>query len=162
MRFIILPVCLLMSISVYASTKTADIHQLPAYSTQYDPARDPFADGHAAIKLAKQTSRRILIEVGGDWCKWCHIMDRFFDNNPDIKEKLHQAFVILKINVSDANDNSKFLSSFPDPLGYPHMYVSEIDGNLLLSKDTADFMHNGNYSRERFISFINRWRIKQD
>lgn len=130
---------------------------LPAYSTGYDPQRDPFADGHAALRLAQQSNRRVLIEVGGDWCKWCHVMDAFFDQNPDIRARLHETFVMLRINVSDANDNARFLQAFPKPLGYPHMYVAENDGSLLLSKDTADFLSNGAYSRERFLEFFDRW-----
>ena len=143
-----------------SQTSTQAKTSLPAYSVIYDPARDPFADGHAAIKLAKQTNRRVLIELGGDWCKWCHVMDRFFEDNPDIKARLHETFVMLKINVSDANGNEKFLASFPKPLGYPHMYIAEKNGNLLKSKDTADFLVNGHYSREAFLAFFDRWQIK--
>ena len=134
---------------------------LPEYSRIYDPARDAFQDGHAAIKLAKETRRRILIEVGGDWCKWCHILDEFLNSNPEIKAELHQKFVMLKINVSDENSNEKFLRAFPKPLGYPHMYVTENNGNIVLSKDTADFLVNGKYSRQRFLDFFQRWATKE-
>lgn len=130
---------------------------LPAYSTQYDPNRDAFKDGEDAVALATRTKRRILIELGGDWCMWCHKMDAFLDSNPDIKQKLHQTFVMLKINVSDANDNAEFLKAFPKPLGYPHMYVSDHNGSVLWSKDTADFLANGEYTRESFLAFFKRW-----
>lgn len=151
-----------MSMSTYAAESTVNDNLLPDYSQNYDAKRDPFKDGHDAIALAQKTHRRILIEVGGNWCKWCHVMDRFFTNNPDIHSKLHQAFVILKINVSDENDNQAFLSSFPRPLGYPHMYISETNGELLASKDTAEFMADGKYSRQKFLQFINHWAIKKD
>ena len=134
---------------------------LPEYSLKYDPTRDAFQDGRNAIKLAKATNRRILIEVGGDWCKWCHLLDRFLDKNPEIKKGLHQTFVFLKVNVSDENDNAKFLKVFPTPLGYPHMYVTEKNGKLLLSKDTAGFLVNKKYSAERFKEFFNKWEIKK-
>ena len=134
---------------------------LPEYSLKYDPSRDAFQDGRDAIKLAKATNRRILIEVGGDWCKWCHLLDRFLDKNPEIKKELHQTFVFLKVNVSDENDNEKFLKVFPAPLGYPHMYVTEKNGGLLLSKDTADFLINRKYSAERFKYFFEKWKIKK-
>jgi thiol:disulfide interchange protein len=133
---------------------------LPEYSLKYDPSRDPFKDGASAIELAKDTNRRVLIEVGGEWCKWCHILDDFLDDNPDIKQRLHSTFVMLKINVSDANENSLFLKAFPKPLGYPHMYVTEKNGSILRSKDTADFLVNGKYSREQFSHFFDRWEIK--
>lgn len=133
---------------------------LPEYSLKYDPTRNAFEDGRDAIKLAKSTNRRILIELGGDWCKWCHLLDRFLDENPEIKKELHQTFVFLKVNVSDENDNAEFLKVFPAPLGYPHMYVTEKNGKLLLSKDTADFLVNKKYSAERFKVFFKKWKIK--
>jgi len=135
------------------------IDSLPTYSTEYNVQQDAFKDGAAAVKLATSTNRRILIELGGDWCKWCKKMDVFFDDNPDIKQKLHETFVMLKINVSDENDNAEFLKAFPKPLGYPHMYVSEHNGSVLWSQDTADFLKDGHYTRESFLAFFERWNI---
>ena len=86
-------------------------------------------------------------------------MDAFFDKNPDIKRKLHETFVMLKINVSDANSNEEFLKSFPKPLGYPHMYVSEYNGSVLWSQDTAEFLKDGQYTRDSFLTFFERWNI---
>lgn len=151
------------SATVFAadSEKSTLADNIPAFSTVYDPARDAFKDGAAAVKLATETNRRILIELGGDWCKWCHQMDAFFDSNPDIKQKLHETFVMLKINVSDANDNAEFLKAFPEPLGYPHMYVSEYNGSVLWSQDTAEFISNGKYTRESFLAFFERWQRQQ-
>ena len=131
---------------------------LPAYSIRYDPARDAFQDGRDAIRLAKATGRHVLIEVGGDWCSWCHALDRFLDNNSDIKARLHETFVLLKVNVNDANDNADFLKAFPRAPGYPHMYVADADGSILLSKDTADFLADGQYSRQRFTEFLEQWK----
>lgn len=151
--------CVLSANSIaFANTQT-DKLPLPAYSIKYDPGRDAFEDGRAAIQLAKSTQRYVLIELGGDWCKWCHVMDKFFDDNPDIKAKLHETFVILKINVSDANDNAKFLAAFPKPLGYPHMYIADNNGSILFSKDTADFLSEGQYSRQRFTDFFEQWKL---
>ncbi|MCW8956153.1 MAG: thioredoxin family protein [Gammaproteobacteria bacterium] len=136
------------------------LDNLPQYSVIYDPQRDPYQDGRAAIKLAQASNRQVLIEVGGDWCSWCHILDRFLEQNPDIKQKLHQTFVMLKVNVSDSNDNHQFLAAFPRPLGYPHMYIAGKDGDILLSKDTADFLNNGKYSRQQFLDFFSQWAVK--
>lgn len=134
--------------------------QLPVYSLGYDPNRNAMQDGRDAIKLAKSSDRRILIEVGGDWCKWCHVLDRFLNNNAEIKKQLHQTFVLLKVNVSDENDNREFLKVFPRVLGYPHIFVTESNGKLLLSKDISQFFVNGDYSVERFKAFFKRFRIK--
>jgi len=155
-----LPLLVLFLITLLPSSALLaqiDLDNLPEYSIHYDPQRDPYQDGRDAIKLADATNRRVLIEVGGDWCKWCHVLDRFLEQNADIKQKMHQTFVMLKVNVSDANENNQFLAAFPKPLGYPHMYIAENNGNILLSKDTADFLSNGKYSRQQFLDFFSQW-----
>jgi len=134
---------------------------LPIYSTTYDDQRDPFKDAMAAIQLAKQTNRNVIIEIGGNWCTWCHKMDNFLEINPEIYQQLHSKYVLLKINVSDTNENEEFMKSLPPVLGYPHMYVSTSDGKMLLSKDTAELLENNQYSREHWLTFINKWQYKK-
>ena len=140
--------------------QNAFAEQLPVYSLGYDSNRNAMQDGRDAIKLASATQRRILIEVGGDWCKWCHVLDRFLNNNAEIKKQLHQTFVVLKVNVSDENDNREFLKVFPRVLGYPHIFVTESNGKFLLSKDISQFFVNGEYSEKRFKAFFKQFRKK--
>ncbi|WP_448546997.1 thioredoxin family protein [Thalassotalea fusca] len=135
---------------------------LPLYSKVYDDKRDPFADAKDAISLANRTGRNVIIEIGGNWCTWCHKMDAFLAENPDIYQLLHQKYVLLKINVSDSNENEAFMKGLPPVLGYPHMYVSTGQGKMLLSKDTADFLTNGQYSREAWLSFLNKWQASSE
>ena len=54
---------------------------LPEYSKVYDDQRNPFDDANAALALAKKTDRNVLIEIGGNWCTWCHKMDAFLLKN---------------------------------------------------------------------------------
>jgi len=158
MRFIAV-ILLFASQLAFASTDTALLtDSLPLYSKVYDDKRDPFADANAAITLANQTGRNVIIEVGGNWCTWCHKMDAFLAENPDIYQKLHEKYVLLKINVSDSNENEAFMKGLPPVLGYPHMYVSTAQGKMLLSKDTADFLKNGNYSRHSWLTFLDKWQ----
>lgn len=141
------------------NSSKADI-DLPVYSRIYDPQRDAFKDAHAAIANARASQRRIIVEVGGNWCAWCHRLDKFIRSDAEIYQALHRHFVILKINVSDENKNRKFLSAFPKPYGYPHMYVTESNGSIIYSKDTGEFLKNGRYAKENFLAFINQWKAK--
>jgi thioredoxin-related protein len=132
---------------------------LPAYSREYDAARDPFVDGRAALLLARQTGRQVLIEVGGNWCSWCHQLDRFLAENIQVWDKLNRHFVVLKINVSQENENADFMAGLPRPLGYPHIFISDPQGHIIYSKDTAELVKNGKYSKQQFIKFIDRWKL---
>ncbi|WP_394172921.1 thioredoxin family protein [Thalassotalea litorea] len=138
------------------TAKIADA--LPIYSKIYDDKRDPFADAIAAIALAGHSNRNVLIEIGGNWCTWCHKMDAFLEQNPDIYKALHDNFVLLKVNVSDSNENADFMAGLPPVLGYPHMYVSTGQGKVILSKDTAEFLDDGSYSKQAWMTFIERWQ----
>ncbi len=134
----------------------------PVYSRIYDARRNPNADGRDALKLAQKTNRKVLIEVGGDWCSWCHIMDRFIKAHPNVESRLHETFVVLKINVSDANDNIEFMAAFPPPRGYPHMYITDSTGTILYSQDTANFREDGEYSEQHFMVFFDHWQTHDE
>jgi thioredoxin-related protein len=131
--------------------------ELPKFSRVYDEKSDPFADASNALALAKQTNRQVLIEIGGNWCTWCHKMDVFLEKNPEVFQTLHSKYVLLKVSVSDSNENSAFMESLPPVLGYPHMYVSTAEGKMLLSKDTAELLDDGEYSTLHWLTFINKW-----
>jgi len=146
--------CLQAGFPVLASTHL----DLPEYSRAYDVNRNPNADGRAALKLAKETRRKVLVEVGGDWCSWCHVLDRFIKNHQELQARLHETFVVLKVNVSDVNDNAEFMASLPPALGYPHMYIIGDNGTVLHSQDTAEFFENKKYSEQRFLAFLDRWK----
>lgn len=136
--------------------------ELPFYSKYYDDKRDPFKDAANAITLAQKTDRNVLIEIGGNWCTWCKKMDAFLDVNPHVYEALHQKYVVLKINVSDSNENEAFMKALPPVLGYPHMYVSTASGKMILSKDTAELLEGSNYSEQRWLAFLNKWQASQN
>jgi len=146
------------SLLLLFSSLSAIAAELPEYSRIYDDKRDPFQDAKAAISLAQQTNRNVLIEIGGNWCTWCHKMDAFLEKNPEVYQSLHDEFVILKVNVSDSNENEAFMKALPPVLGYPHMYVSTAQGKMVLSKDTAELQEEGEYSVKQWLAFIEQWK----
>ncbi|PCI61551.1 MAG: thioredoxin family protein [Gammaproteobacteria bacterium] len=146
--------------SSFASEKTIKPKDLPSYSKIYDEQSDPFKDAMAAIALAKHTQRNVLIEIGGDWCTWCHKMDAFLEKNQRVYQALHSKFVLLKVNVSDTNKNKDFMDGMPPVLGYPHMYVSTGNGKMILSKDTAELQVNGQYNVKTWLDFLVKWQVK--
>ncbi len=143
------------------SVSSLAIYELPKYSKVYDDQRDPFKDANAALTLARETDRNVLIEIGGNWCTWCHKMDAFLLENPTVYKALHSKYVLLKINVSDSNENEDFMKSLPPVLGYPHMYVSTPAGKMLLSKDTAELQDNSGYSKDYWLGFLNKWQSQK-
>src|ERR1044072_6826832 len=50
---------------------------------KYDPQRNAAQDIRDAVAEAKRSHRRILLEVGGEWCIWCNRLEDFFFAHPN-------------------------------------------------------------------------------
>ena len=133
----------------------------PAASYQrvddYDPARDAAADINAAMAEAARTHRHVLLEVGGEWCIWCHYMDDFFAAHPELTMLREQNYVMVKINYSEENENQEVLSRYPKITGYPHIFILDAHGKLLHSENTAELEQGSSYNLKKFLSFLEQW-----
>jgi len=125
--------------------------------SKYDPARDANKDINDAVAEAKRTGKRVLLDVGGEWCVWCHRMDSFIEQNADLAKILEQHYVVVKINVDPKNRNQAVLSHYPNVPGYPHLFVLDMNGKLLRSQDTSELEAGKSYDLERFKSFLAKW-----
>lgn len=123
----------------------------------YDPAADPAADLEAAVAEARASGKRIILVVGGEWCSWCHILDRFVKGDPAVQTLWDRHYVTLKVHWDPDQPNEAFLGQYPKIEGYPHILVLDDDGRLLHSQNTAELESGDSYSPERMTAFLRRW-----
>lgn len=123
----------------------------------YDAARDAEADIRAAVSEAQKTGKRILLEIGGDWCPWCHALAQFFHQNPDVLKVRNAAFVVVNIYYSPENKNERVLARYSKVLGIPHFFILDETGTLLHSQHVVELQTNGAYSAEKMKEFVNKW-----
>ena len=161
MKISILVFCIFIAGSVNAVVVDNYPPGTPEYSKVYDASRNPFNDGRDALALAKKTNRLVLIEVGGDWCVWCHVLSKFIMDNKDVYDTLYNNYVVLKVSVDDENDNKEFLSGLPKTNGYPHLFITKNDGTVIHSTDTTRLVVDGKYVRERIMAFLEYWPDKE-
>lgn len=135
----------------------ADVAAVAALGASFDPARDPFADLKTAEVEAKRGGKRILLDVGGEWCSWCHTMDDFIGGDAELRQFRDANYVWVKINFSPENENQKFLANYPQIKGYPHLFVLDSDGHLLHSQFTGDLEKGRSYDRAKFQAFLKEW-----
>ena len=121
---------------------------------QFDPQRDAAGDIRAAVAAASREGKHVLLEVGGTWCPYCKILDRFFEEQPAITELRRKHFLFVKVNFSDENQNAEALSKYPPVRGFPHFFVLDEKGGLLRSQRVATLGTNTGYSPERFRAFL--------
>jgi thiol:disulfide interchange protein len=124
---------------------------------KFDPSRDARKDIEAAIAKARKTHKRIMLDVGGEWCIWCHRLDDYFAQNAKLRELREENFIWLKINFSPENENQAVLSAYPAIPGYPHIFVLDENGKLLHSQNTEELEADKSYNLEKMFAFLSKW-----
>jgi hypothetical protein len=148
--------CLFAAMTVIAGLSS------PVYGAAllgYDPKADPFEQYHDAIAQAQTEHKLVLIIAGGDWCRWCHALNRFISRNADIDASLHDTFVVMKVYVGDENYNDFFFSQLPQARGAPYFWIVGADRRVLTGQSTATFEAGKNgYDKHEFMEFIDHWK----
>lgn len=124
---------------------------------RFDPKRDPSRDLAAALATARAEGKRVIVDVGGEWCSWCHILDRFLASHADLDSLRRARYVWLKVNYSKENENRAFLARWPAIAGYPHLFVLDADGKLLHSQDTSELEAGKSYDAAKMRGFLTRY-----
>lgn len=167
-----------------SKTKLTEIQRLELKRVKFDPKRDPNLDLQNAIAQAQKENKRIILDVGGEWCGWCKKMEYYFMKNSKLENLRDKSYIWVRINMSQENENKEFLSKYPEIPGYPHLFVLEKDGTLLHSQFTGDleepdipiiipsnvknkeaFLEAAykkkkarSYDMQKFTEFLNKWK----
>ena len=113
---------------------------VPAFAADklFDPTRDANKDLHTAMEQARKEHKNILMDVGGNWCPWCILLDRTLNEDAELHALLEKNYVLLHVNFSRENENLDFLGPYPKANGYPAWYVLSPKGKLLNAEDTSE------------------------
>jgi thioredoxin-related protein len=153
---IVFPVPQLFAQPIDSTKQSSERHQ------KFDPTRDAQKDIQDAIVLAKKFGKYIFLDIGGEWCIWCHRLDSLFIQNTDLEDYLNKYYVVVKINVSKENKNEVVLSQYPKVAGYPHIFILNKDGELIRSQDTGEWeFPKGHpfkgHDKTKVFAFLKKW-----
>ncbi|MEJ8835392.1 thioredoxin family protein [Ramlibacter sp. AN1133] len=143
-------------LGLLAALPIAQAVAAPLQAGRFDPERDAVADVEAAVARARAEGKSVLVDVGGEWCAWCHILDRFIESRPEVQRTLQDHYIVVKVNWSPQNRNEKLLSRWPPPGGYPHFYVLDGEGRLLVSQATGELEAGRDYDERKMLAFLRR------
>jgi thiol:disulfide interchange protein len=124
----------------------------------YDEAADGFEQIKAAVALAKQSNKRVLLQFGAEWCGWCHRLHRLFDTDERIAQKLKTDYIVILIDVNgDHNQAVDEKYGHPMQHGLPVIVVLDADGNQLATQDTAELEEGDHHDPEKVMAFLEEW-----
>ena len=136
-----------------------------AVEKPFDPGSDPAKDLQAAMQRAQAEHKNILMDVGGNWCEWCLVLEETLHGDAELSALLEKNYVVLHVNWSKQNENAKFLKRYPEPAGYPSWYVLSAQGKLLKAEnDTSELEANHKidqgYNKEALKRFLVKYAPK--
>ena len=149
---------LLACLAALALAPAWSLHVLPE---KFEPARDAAADVQQAVALAQAQRKMVLVDVGGEWCTWCHVFDRFVARSPEVHKAMQDRFILVKVNYSPQNRNQALLSQWPTAKGYPHFYVLDAAGRVIASQASAELESARDYDEAKVLAFLRRHALAQ-
>jgi thiol:disulfide interchange protein len=143
----------------------------PEYPKMGPDIYDTQADGAAlvadAIAQAKATHKRILLDLGANWCIWCRRLKTAFETDPAIKLALADHFVLVFVDVNHRDNKSRndVLNRYyenPVKEGLPVIVVLEQDGRQLTTQETGALEnHKDGYDQKIIMTFLTKWTPKK-
>lgn len=105
-----------------------------------------------ALSLAAKTNRKVLINVGADWCPPCLIIDRMLNSAGKEFEKIDRDYVLLKLNADIKETKALTDEKFQFKVSsYPTMLVVDPKNEKLLSH----FFPSAAVSVESLVEMVN-------
>lgn len=122
----------------------------------YDKAADPNEHLTKTLKQAKAEDKRVILQVGGDWCHWCGLISEFMTTNETVRDHLDENFLVMKVTYP-GDFSEAFLAKYPECDAYPHFFVLDSEGELLHSQGTGELEKGEGYDQEIFMAFLEKW-----
>ncbi len=125
----------------------------------YNPSANAKEDMAMAIKQAKAENKQVLLQIGGNWCKWCIEFNRFCKADNQIDSLLNLDYVVYHLNYSKENKNEEILQSlkYPQRFGFPVFVVLDADGNMVHTENSSYLEDGKSYSKDKIIAFLKNW-----
>lgn len=135
----------------------ADVAALAALNARFDPARDAAADLEMAKVEAQRGGKRIVLEVGGEDCARCPLLDRFMEGDSQLRRFRDAHYVWVKVDAGSEAGSAALLAQLPPVQQHPHLFVLDAEGRLLHSQPAAGLEKGLGYDHGRFDGFLKHW-----
>ncbi|MFK7050737.1 Disulfide bond reductase DsbH precursor [Flavobacterium columnare] len=110
------------------------------------------------LTTAKKENKKILIQVGGNWCIWCLRLNDFINKNETLKQLVDTNYSYYHLNWSPKNKNEKFFSQYGsnpgEKHGYPVFMILNADGKLVHIQETGSLEEGKGYSVDKVKAFL--------
>lgn len=139
---------------------TFSLHVFSQTEKPYNPSADAVKDIENAVAKANKEHKYVLIQAGGNWCKWCLEFYRFCKSDQQLDSVISHNFVWYHLNYSKENKNENIFKQyrFPQRFGFPVFVILNEKGEMIHTQNSAYFEDGkSSYDKEKVIEFLSSW-----
>ncbi len=146
-------------ILAYSSQESKESPESPKL---YDPERNAMAEIDSAVYKAGTGNKHVIVQIGGNWCKWCIRLHQFIESHHQLDSIINTDYILVRVNYSQENNNPEAMArlEFPDRFGFPVLVILDGKGNRLHTQDTYFLEQEDGYNEEKIKRFLLNWNMK--
>jgi thiol-disulfide isomerase/thioredoxin len=106
----------------------------------YDEKADATQQIAAALARARKENRRVLIQWGGNWCGWCHLLHELCAKNKELGKKLLYEYDVVRVDVGHFDKHMDVAEKYGADLrknGLPFLTILDAQGKVLANQETS-------------------------
>ena len=126
----------------------------------YNPRANAEKDVTLLLEKAKRENKRLLLQIGGNWCLMCYRLNAFIQTDSTLKNLVAENFISYHLNYSPENKNSAYLAKLGNPqrYGFPVLVVLSADGKPLHTQNMSLMLKGNGYDYNKLKTFLQHWR----
>ncbi|EGD34462.1 thioredoxin family protein [Capnocytophaga sp. oral taxon 338] len=157
-KYILLFLIILGHSVVFSQNNTTEvIQEKMSLPKPYDPMEDGDTRITELLVQAKKENKKLLIQIGGNWCIWCLRFNHLVTTDPELKAILNKKYVYYHLNYSPENKNERAFAKYGNPgekYGYPAFLILDKRGNILSIRKTEDMEEGKGYNKTKVKKFL--------
>ena len=124
----------------------------------YDDRADADKALAATIAKAKASGKRVLIDLGGNWCTDCRILAAVMEL-PELKPFVAKHYEVVEIDVGRMNRNLQIPAKYgvTKLVGVPTVLIVEPDGKLINATNSADLADARSMNPQGIANWLAKW-----
>ena len=157
-KYILLFLIILGHSVVFSQNNTTEvIQEKMSLPKPYDPMEDGDTRITELLVQAKKENKKLLIQIGGNWCIWCLRFNHLVTTDPELKAILNKKYVYYHLNYSPENKNERAFAKYGNPgekYGYPAFLILDKRGNIRSIRKTEDMEEGKGYNKTKVKKFL--------
>jgi thiol-disulfide isomerase/thioredoxin len=135
------------------------LSELSVPGTPYDTSADADHDVARAFAQARTENKRVLIDLGGNWCGDCRVLAGIMEL-PEVKHFIDAHYVVVAVDVGRFNRNLQIPARFGITQrleGVPSVLIADPQGTLINAGHTAALADARSMSPQDIVNWLASW-----